>query len=394
MLKQRSRQMMVVPSVRGKCWLSALILCVFAGCEGGTPSSGTGSGGSPKTELGEPAAAKSGTKRIIVLTNGNAPFWDAGAAGAADAEKELNCQADGFSVVVERGKFDVAEQINKLRQYARATDIAGVALSVVDAENPAIPAEMDKLQKAGIKVVTIDSDVNRETARSSRFAYLGTDNVVAGRVLGTASRALLPDGGKYGTFVGVKTAANARERIGGFAEGAGDKFASAENLGDEGKPQVARSNVRDALNRHADMKLLVGIWSYNTPAIIDTVKSQTGAREKLKIVGFDADPPAIVGMDEGMLDVMIVQNPHQMGYQGVRLLKALIQNDEATIKEMLPNRDGENGDLYDTGLKLVVPNADSPISPDSLKELGDRKVEFLKLGEFKEWLTKYNLTGS
>lgn len=38
-----------------------------------------------------------------------------------------------------------------------------------------------------------------------------------------------------------------------------------------------------------------------------------------------------------MVDVMVVQNPYQMGYQGVRLLKALVQNDEKTIKEMLPN---------------------------------------------------------
>lgn len=366
----------------------ATLLGVLLGCGDG---SSTPSGiSSPKPDLGEAAPNPPGKlKRIIVLTNGNAPFWDAGAAGANDAAKELNCEADGFQVVVERGKFDVAEQLNKLRQYAGATDIAGVALSVVDAENAAIPREMARLQKAGIKVVTIDSDVNRETARDSRFAYLGTDNIVAGRELGTAAKTLLPDGGKYVTFVGVKTAANAKERIGGFAEGAGDKFTSAENLGDGGKTDVARVNVREALNRNADTKVLVGIWSYNTPAIIDIVK-QLNAREKLKIVGFDAEPQAIAFMGEGMLDVMVVQNPHQMGYQGVRLLKALIQNDEKIIKEMLPDHGSPNGDLYDTGLKLIVPNEGSPLNA----ELFGKKTEFLKLDAFKEWLTKYNLTGS
>ena len=366
----------------------AMLLSVLLGCGGG--SSAPSGVNSPKPDLGEAASNPPGKlKRIIVLTNGNAPFWDAGAAGANDAAKELNCEADGFQVVVERGKFDVAEQLNKLRQYAGATDIAGVALSVVDAENAAIPREMARLQKAGIKVVTIDSDVNRETARDSRFAYLGTDNIVAGRELGTAAKTLLPDGGKYVTFVGVKTAANAKERIGGFAEGAGDKFTSAENLGDGGKTDVARVNVREALNRNADTKVLVGIWSYNTPAIIDIVK-QLNARDKLKIVGFDAEPQAIAFMGEGMLDVMVVQNPHQMGYQGVRLLKALIQNDEKIIKEMLPDHGSPNGDLYDTGLKLIVPNEGSPLSA----ELFGKKTEFLKLDAFKEWLTKYNLTGS
>ena len=365
-----------------------LTLCgVLLGCGDSPAPSGNSS---PKPVLGEAAAVPTGNlKRIIVLTNGNAPFWDAGAAGAQDAAKDLNCEAEGFQVVVERGKFDVTEQLNKLRQYVGATDIAGVALSVVDAENAAIPREMARLQKAGIKVVTIDSDVNRETARDSRFAYLGTDNVVAGRELGTAAKTLLPDGGKYVTFVGVKTAANAKERISGFAEGAGEKFTSAENLGDGGKPDVARINVRGALNRNADTKVLVGIWSYNTPAIIDIVK-QLNSREKLKIVGFDAEPQAIAFMGEGMLDVMVVQNPHQMGYQGVRLLKALIQNDEKVVKEMLPDHGSSNGDLYDTGLKLIVPNEGSPLNA----ELFGKKTEFLKLDAFKEWLAKYNLTGS
>ncbi len=366
-----------------------ILLGTLLGC-GGDSSAPSGNGSSPKPDLGKVATNPPGKlKRIIVLTNGNAPFWDAGAAGANDAAKELNCEADGFQVVVERGEFDVAKQLNKLRQYAGATDIAGVALSVVDAENAAIPREMARLQKAGIKVVTIDSDVNRETARDSRFAYLGTDNIVGGRELGTAAKALLPDGGKYVTFVGVKTAANAKERIGGFAEGAGEKFTSVENLGDGGKSDVARVNVREALNRNADAKVLVGIWSYNTPAIIDIVK-QLNSREKLKIVGFDAEPQAIAFMGEGMLDVMVVQNPHQMGYQGVRLLKALIQNDQKVVDEMLPDHGSSNGDLYDTGLKLIVPNEGSPLSA----ELFGKKTEFLKLDAFKEWLTKYNLTGS
>lgn len=143
------------------------------------------------------------------------------------------------------------------------------------------------------------------------------------------------------------------------------------------------------MNRNADTKVLVGIWSYNTPAIIDTVK-QLNSRETLKIVGFDAEPQAIAFMGEGMLDVMVVQNPHQMGYQGVRLLKALIQNDEKIIKEMLPDHGSPNGDLYDTGLKLIVPNESSPLNA----ELFGKKTEFLKLDAFKEWLTKYNLAGS
>ncbi len=368
---------------------SLMLLGLLAGCGGETPQrAGSAASGNSHNDLGQ-GAPVGGVKRIIILTNGNAPFWDAAAAGARDAEEELNCKADGLKVVVDRNDFKAEGQIDKLRQYAGQTDIAGIAISVTDAENPAIPDELRKLQQAGVKVVTIDSDVNRLSAADCRFAYLGTDNVVGGKELGAAAKGLLPVGGKYATFVGLKSAANAQERIAGFAEGAGEKFSSAENLGDQGDEAVARANVRDALDRNKDMTMLVGIWSYNTPAIIDIVKL-LNAREKLKLVGFDADPPAIQGMQDGMLDVMVVQNPYQMGFQGVRILKALMKNDDATVKEMFSNHGSENGDLYDTGLKVVVPNEGSPLKA----ELFGPKTEFLTLDQFKEWLTKYNLTGS
>ncbi len=148
-------------------WLTALtLLSLVMGCnrEPSPPSAG-----SPKPDLGEPAPS-SNVKRIIILTNGNSPFWDAGAAGARDAEKDLNCNADGYRVVVDRNDFKAEGQIDKLRQYAGATDIVAIAISVTDAQSEAIPDEMRKLQQAGIKMVTIDSDVNRETGRDSRFA--------------------------------------------------------------------------------------------------------------------------------------------------------------------------------------------------------------------------------
>ena len=49
-----------------------------------------------------------------------------------------------------------------------------------------------------------------------------------------------------------------------------------------------------------------------------------------------------------------------------------------------------DGDIYDTGLKVVVPNEDSPLKKDMFGE----KTEFLTLAQFREWLSKYNLTGS
>lgn len=335
------------------------------------------------------SAPQQDVKRIIILTNGSSPFWDAAARGARDAADKLAIQQSGLRIVIDRNDFKVEGQIDKLKQYASSTDVVGVAISVTDANAPAIVDEMKALRESGVKVITIDSDVDRETGREARFAYLGTDNLVAGRELGRAVQALRPKGGTYATFVGLKGAANARERIGGFAETVGENFRQVENFGDGGDPNVARTNVRDALNRHPDLDVLVGIWSYNAPAIVDIVK-QLGVRDRVTVAAFDADPPTITGMEQGFVDVMIVQNPYQMGYQGVRLLKALLDDDQQPIHDLLPNLGKQDGDLYDTGLKIVVPDETSPLRTD----LFGPSTEFLTLPKFQAWLEQYGLTGS
>jgi ribose transport system substrate-binding protein len=142
--------------------------------------------------------------------------------------------------------------------------------------------------------------------------------------------------------------------------------------------------------------VLVGIWAYNAHAIVEIV-SQRGQRDQETIVVFDAAPLAIGHMQDGQIDAMVVQNPYMMGYEGTRLMKALVKDDKKTIHELLPawNSDTEKfdtpeGDLITTGLKVVVPDQGSPLT----KEMFAKTTEFLTLSEFKKWLAEHNLTGS
>jgi ribose transport system substrate-binding protein len=189
--------------------------------------------------------------------------------------------------------------------------------------------------------------------------------------------------------VGRTGAQNAIERIDGFAEGAGDKFALKDKMADDTNKAAARDNVRNAIRNHEGLKVLVGIWSYNAPAIVDVVR-ELDRRKDFTVVVFDAEPDAITAMKDSQIDAMVVQNPFDMGYQGVRLLQALVKDDKETISSMLPKHGEPGGDIYDTGLKVVVPNADSPLTADQF----DKSVEFQDLSTFQKWMEKYGLTGS
>lgn len=378
-----------------------LTICCFSLASGCNSDAG---GNLPKQENGS-LAASTGTKgngslrRLIMLTNGDDPFWDAMRAGMDDADRDLKLSEIGLTAELDKNDGTAKGQVDKLKQYAGQSDIAAVAISVTDATNVAIQEAMRALRSQGIQVITIDSDVDRSDrskAGAARFAYLGTDNIVGGRCLGKAAKGLLPDGGEYAAFVGIKSTANAQERLAGFVEAAGDKFEQVDYLGDDMDLSTAQKNVKDALDRHPDLKALVGIWSYNAHAIAQTVKDR-GNRAKVAIVNFDAAPKAIAHMADGLIDALVVQNPYQMGYDGVKLMQALVEGDQDTIHQMFPAYEPDehsftkpDGDIKITGLKVVVPDDDKRLNAAMFEGM----AEFLTLSEFKAWLKKYKLTGS
>lgn len=342
------------------------------------------------------AASASGAKqrRFIFVTNGDDPFWDACLSGLKEGEKRFACAAAGITVSRDVNNATAEGQIERLRQYATQDDVAGVAISVIQADNQAIVDEMRKLQAKGVKVVTVDGDVNRDTFRDARPYYIGTDNRVGGRTLGTAAKAILEakglkDGG-YVQFAGFTDNDNARSRMDGVSEAIGAGYTQRDRMADEMDHLRARDNVRNAMQNHKDVAALIGIWAYNAPAIADVV-TETGSRSKYVVATFDAAPLAIGQMEKGNIDAMVVQNPFEMGVQTVRLLKAMVDEDAAVVAEMFPRAGQPDGDVYTTGLRVVVPNESSPVT----QTLFDPAVvEFMTLPAFKAWLEKYGLTGS
>jgi ribose transport system substrate-binding protein len=330
-------------------------------------------------------------KRLIILINGDSPFWDACRVGVPQAEKDFHLADANLRAVVETNDGTPQGQLDKLRQFASQSDIVALGISPCDAANLAIAEEMRGLQKRGIHVVTIDSDVDRAKLRDSRFAFVGTDNLAAGRELGKCLQGLRPQGGGYVTFVGRKGAQNAMDRIAGVGQGAAPKWQQLDSMGDDIDRNVARENVRNAITNHKQkLNALVGIWSYNGPAIADVVKEDPNVRKEHLVVAFDAEPLTIAAMGDGLVDAMVVQNPYEMGYQGVQLMQSLVRNDQPAIQKMLPNHDKPDGDTYDTGLKIVVPDRKSPLRGDMF----EKGTEFLTLAQFREWLAKYKLAGS
>jgi ribose transport system substrate-binding protein len=283
----------------------------------------------------------------------------------------------GAQVELRRNKQGSPEgQIQLLEHALSLDDVKGVAISVLEAEAPGIADKMRELQKAGKVVIAVDSDGQPEARR----AYIGTNNFSAGEVAGKAAAQLRPKGGKVAVFVGTMSAANARDRRDGFYKGAGPAFVKAEDYDDGGDKARAQVNVSNAVEKYPDIGVLLGLWSYNAPRIAEEVGKNPALRKKVTVVTFDLDELAVDCIEQGWIDAAVCQNPYEMGYRGVRLLKALVEDDKATVSEMLP---GESTTI-DTGVRVIVPTKDSPVKGENV----------IDIKAMKDWLKEKGLKSS
>jgi ribose transport system substrate-binding protein len=204
-----------------------------------------------------------------------------------------------------------------------------MAVSVLDPKGA-----IDILDQAAehMPVVTQDSDA----PDSKRKVYIGTDNVEAGRVAGREiKKALTVDGklepGKIALFVGKLDVANARERKQGIEEVLQDTgIEVAETFTDEGQRPTAQTNVRNALDKYPDLKCLVGLWSYNPPAIVHVLKEK-GLAGKIKVVAFDEEQPTLDGLADDIVFSTVVQQPYEFGYQSIKVLAKLARKEEIKL---------------------------------------------------------------
>lgn len=369
-------------------WFTGFSLLLLAGCAETNNSSQSGGDNGP---AGDTGAENQKTRRIVLLNNTDTPFWDAARAGIEKAVEDLGLKDAGFTASMDTNNGTDAGQIEKLRQYGTREDVAAVIITPTSATNPAIVDELKKLKEKGVIVGTFDSDLDPKF-QSVREVYIGTDNIQGGKVLGTAARNLRPDGGEYVQFVGLESQQNAYQRMDGFTSAAGDKLVQKGRRIDDTDRSRARDNVRDSIDQNPNLNILVGIWSYNAPAIVDVVKEKN-VRDRFTIVTFDAEQIAIEQMGAGMIDAMVVQNPFGMGYDSVKYAFAKLQGDDATIAELFPKINEPGGNIRDTGLKVVVPDSGTTLTPEMFSEFGPGVV-FMTLSEFRAWLAEYKLTSS
>jgi ribose transport system substrate-binding protein len=298
---QLSKSLRAAPAILG-----ALICALtFAACN-------------PKT--GNGGATSGGNHKLAFVTNNASDFWTIARKGTEKAAKEI----PGIEVEFRITSDGTAAEQQRVVDDLLAKGVNGIAISPVD---PANQSPMLNRAAAQALVVTQDSDA----PNSNRTCYIGTDNVEAGRQAGRLVKEALPQGGKIMVFVGVLDAQNARERFQGLKETlAGSNIQIVDVRTDNTDRVRAKSNAADTLVNVPDIAGLVGLWSYNGPAILSAVK-EANKVDKVKIVAFDEEDETLSGIKDGAIYATVVQQPFEFGYQSMALMAKYLNGDKSVV---------------------------------------------------------------
>lgn len=277
-----------------------------------TQNAGTGGAGG--------AGSGGGAKRLAFVTNNASDFWTIARKGVEKADAELADVTAEFKIPSD----GTAAEQKRIVDDLLAKGVDGIAISPVDPDN-----QTGLINEVSQKTLVFTQD--SDAPNSQRACYVGTDNVEAGRQAGALIKEALPQGGKIMVFVGKLDARNAAERLQGIKEAlAGSNVSIIDTRTDDTDRVRAKSNVADTLVKYPEVAALVGLWSYNGPAIVNAVRD-AGKTGQIKIIAFDEEDETLAGIKDGSIYGTIVQQPYEFGYQAIKLMAASLGGDRSGI---------------------------------------------------------------
>jgi ribose transport system substrate-binding protein len=258
--------------------------------------------------------------KLAVVTNNASEYWRLFAAGVRRYERRAGVRVD-----VRMPPNGRREEQDAILAALADDGYDGVGVTPVSPQDQSrgLRATADKLN-----LVCFDADAPPE---SGRLAFVGADNVAAGRLAGGRIVKLLPAGGKIALFAGSFQTANAADRVRGIEQVlAGTDVKIAVRREDRTDRARAETEAADVLVAWPEVVLLCGLWSYNGPALARAV-TEAGKRGAVRVVAFDDEDATLDAIAAGTIDATLVQDPAGVGERTAALLHRLSVDGAAAL---------------------------------------------------------------
>ena len=267
------------------------------------------------------SGSKNGKKlTIAVVPKGTShEFWKSIHAGSIKAARELS--AGGSEVeVIWKGPLreDDREQQIQVVEGFTSQNVSGIVLAPLDDRALARPVEEAK--NAGVPTVIIDSALQS----SAIVSFVATDNRKGGMLGADRLGELLGGKGKVIMLRYAEGSASTQDREDGFLQEIRQKYPNIQLISIDQYAGATRDTAKRAsenlLNRFGDEVQGIFCPNESTTAGMLSALQDSGKAGKVMFVGFDTSQMLIDAMRARQLHGIVVQNPFNMGYLGVRTM--------------------------------------------------------------------------
>src|SRR5881227_3273161 len=285
---------------------------------------------------------------IAVIPKGTShEFWKSIHAGANNAARELSTPGAEVEVIWKGPlREDDREQQIQVVEGFTSQGVDGIVLAPLD--NRALARPVEEAKNAGVPTVIIDSALDS----NSIVSFVATDNRKGGMLAADRLGQLLSGKGKVIMLRYAEGSASTQDREDGFLQEIKQKYPSIELISTDQYGGATRDTAKRAsenlLNRFGDG--VQGIFTPNesTTAGMLLALQDIGKAGKVIFVGFDTSQSFIDAMRAKQLHGIVVQNPFNMGYLGVRTMVEHLQG--KTVDKRI-----------DTGVTMItLDNLDAP----------------------------------
>jgi ribose transport system substrate-binding protein len=248
-------------------------------------------------------------------------FWKGVHAGALAAGKELNVD------ILWQGpaKEDDREEQIKVVDTIRSRGVSGILLAPLD--NKALRAPVSNAVRAGMPVVIFDSDLDSH----DYLSIVETDNYEGGRMGANHLARLLGGKGPVLLLRMQEGSASTTLREQGFLDAMaafpGIKIVSSNQYGGVTVESAFKTSENLLMALRAADGGVTGVFCPNESTTFGMLRAlqNTNLAGKIRFVGFDSADRQLQAMRDGQIDALVVQDPFNMAYVGVKTLVRAIK---------------------------------------------------------------------
>ncbi|EFU39238.1 putative secreted solute-binding lipoprotein [Paenibacillus vortex V453] len=245
------------------------------------------------------------------------PYFNVVEDGAVEAAKDLNVNViyDGPLIADAEQQIKVIEDMIKRK----------VDLLAISANDPKrlVPV-LTQAKEQGIRVITWDADTLPEVREL--FVNM-VDPETLGRHLLDTLAWTMGEEGEYAIMTGALSASNLNEWIKWIRYQQTHYYPGMELVeiaATDDNPQQAYEVARELLNKHPDLKGIIGNSSVGPPAAAQVV-SETGKKGDIKVVGLSTPNLMKSYLQDGSAQMATLWSPKKLGYLTVVIAKNLLE---------------------------------------------------------------------